>query len=95
MTFNKAELSTKESLGDTSEWSEIPQMYPVHGAAVAFFKGKLWVFGGSTGDDSYTHTITDKARAGLTLPTRGEMFMFPGPSVQSPRAAMVCGSLGA
>ncbi len=37
-------------------------MYPVHGAAVAFFQGKFWVFGGSTGDDSYDHTITDKVR---------------------------------
>lgn len=35
-------------------------MYPVHGAATAFFQGKFWIFGGSTGDDSYDHTITDK-----------------------------------
>ena len=35
-------------------------MYPVHGGAVAFYGGKFWVFGGSTGDDSYDHTITDK-----------------------------------
>ena len=35
-------------------------MYPVHGAAVAFFDGKFWVFGGSTGNDNYDHTITDK-----------------------------------
>ena len=35
-------------------------MYPVHGAAVAFFRGKFWVFGGSTGNDNYDHTITDK-----------------------------------
>lgn len=48
--------------GMTGEWQEIPQMYPVHGAAVAFFKGKFWVFGGSTGDDNYDHTITDKVR---------------------------------
>jgi hypothetical protein len=46
--------------GDAQEWREIPQMYPVHGAAVAFFKGKFWVFGGSTGNDNYDHTITDK-----------------------------------
>ena len=48
--------------GATNEWEPIPQMYPVHGAATTFFKGKLWVFGGSTGDDSYEHTITDKVR---------------------------------
>ncbi len=35
-------------------------MYPVHGAATAFYKSKFWVLGGSTGDDSYDHTITDK-----------------------------------
>ena len=35
-------------------------MYPVHGAAVAFFRNKFWVFGGSTGNDNYDHTITDK-----------------------------------
>lgn len=46
--------------GAAEEWQDIPQMYPVHGAAVAFFRGKFWVFGGSTGDDSYDHTITDK-----------------------------------
>ena len=40
--------------------SILPQMYPVHGAAVAFFRGKFWVFGGSTGNDNYDHTITDK-----------------------------------
>ncbi len=38
-------------------------MYPVHGAATTFFRGKFWVFGGSTGDDSYDHTITDKVQA--------------------------------
>ena len=27
------------------------------------FQGKFWVFGGSTGDDSYDHTITDKVQA--------------------------------
>jgi hypothetical protein len=27
------------------------------------FRGKFWVFGGSTGDDSYDHTITDKVQA--------------------------------
>ena len=43
-----------------NEWQEIPQMYPVHGAATAFYKTKFWVLGGSTGDDSYDHTITDK-----------------------------------
>ena len=26
-------------------------------------RGKFWVFGGSTGDDSYDHTITDKVQA--------------------------------
>lgn len=26
-------------------------------------QGKFWVFGGSTGDDSYDHTITDKVQA--------------------------------
>jgi hypothetical protein len=46
--------------GVTNEWQEIPQMYPVHGAATAFYKSKFWVLGGSTGDDSYDHTITDK-----------------------------------
>ena len=35
-------------------------MFPVHGAATAFFRGKMWVFGGSTGDDTKDHTITDK-----------------------------------
>ena len=28
-----------------------------------FVRGKFWVFGGSTGDDSYDHTITDKVQA--------------------------------
>lgn len=46
----------------TTEWQAIPQMFPVHGAAVAFFKGKFWVMGGSTGDDSFDHTITDKVQ---------------------------------
>ncbi|XP_023322030.1 kelch-like protein 33 isoform X2 [Eurytemora carolleeae] len=46
-----------------STWEEIPQIYPVHGAATTFFRGKFWVFGGSTGDDSYDHTITDKVQA--------------------------------
>ena len=32
----------------------------IHGAATTFFKGKMWVFGGSTGDDTKDHTITDK-----------------------------------
>ena len=36
------------------------KLYPVQGAATAFFKGKFWVFGGSTGDDSYDDTVTDK-----------------------------------
>ena len=49
--------------GVTNEWQEIPQMYPVHGAATAFYKSKFWVLGGSTGDDSYDHTITDKVSA--------------------------------
>ena len=49
--------------GLTSEWKEIPQMYPVHGAATAFFQGKFWILGGSTGDDNYDHTITDKVQA--------------------------------
>eukprot|EP00096_Caligus_rogercresseyi_P006745 TRINITY_DN2353_c0_g1_i1.p1 TRINITY_DN2353_c0_g1~~TRINITY_DN2353_c0_g1_i1.p1 ORF type:complete len:788 (-),score=160.43 TRINITY_DN2353_c0_g1_i1:106-2409(-) len=49
--------------GDSAQWSEIPQMYPVHGASVAFFQGKFWVFGGSTGDDNHDHTITDKVQA--------------------------------
>ena len=26
-------------------------------------RGKFWVMGGSTGDDSYDHTITDKVQA--------------------------------
>ncbi len=49
--------------GATDRWESIPQMYPVHGAAVAFLGGKFWVLGGSTGDDSYDHTITDKVQA--------------------------------
>ena len=49
--------------GLTTQWKEIPQMYPVHGAATAFFQGKFWVLGGSTGDDNYDHTITDKVQA--------------------------------
>ena len=49
--------------GATDEWQELPQLFPVHGAATTFFKGKLWVFGGSTGDDSFGHTITDKVQA--------------------------------
>jgi len=49
--------------GYTGTWSEIPQMYPVHGAATTFYRGKFWVLGGSTGDDSYDHTITDKVQA--------------------------------
>jgi len=46
-----------------NSWEDIPQIYPVHGAATTFFRGKFWVFGGSTGDDSYDHTITDKVQA--------------------------------
>ena len=49
--------------GLTTQWVAIPQMYPVHGAATAFFQSKFWVLGGSTGDDSYDHTITDKVQA--------------------------------
>ena len=49
----------------------VPQMYPVHGAAVAFFRGKFWVFGGSTGNDNYDHTITDKVSS-----IRFAMLMF-------------------
>ena len=49
--------------GFTDIWSEIPQMYPVHGAATTFYRGKFWVLGGSTGDDSYDHTIVDKVQA--------------------------------
>ena len=52
-------------LHGVDEWQEIPQMYPVHGAAVAFFRAKFWVFGGSTGDDSHDHTITDKVSVDL------------------------------
>ena len=37
--------------GFTGNWSEIPQMYPVHGAATTFYRGKFWVLGGSTGKD--------------------------------------------
>jgi len=47
----------------SSQWELIPQMYPVHGAATAFFQSKFWVLGGSTGDDSYDHTITEKVQA--------------------------------
>ena len=43
---NSADLSFK---GFTDTWSEIPQMYPVHGAATTFYRGKFWVLGGSTG----------------------------------------------
>ena len=46
--------------GLTTTWQAIPQMFPVHGAATAFFQTKFWVLGGSTGDDQYDHTITDK-----------------------------------
>ena len=46
--------------GLTTTWQAIPQMFPVHGAATAFFQSKFWVLGGSTGDDQYDHTITDK-----------------------------------
>merc|ERR1719499_2119369 len=49
--------------GFSSNWTEIPQIYPVHGAATTFYRGKFWVLGGSTGDDSYDHTITDKVQA--------------------------------
>ena len=48
--------------GATSTWEEIHKMFPVHGAASTFYKGKMWVFGGSTGDDTKDHTITDKVR---------------------------------
>ena len=48
--------------GDVGGWKEVKKLYPVHGAATAFFRGKFWVFGGSTGDDSFDHTITDKVR---------------------------------
>ena len=30
---------------------------------IGYLQGKFWVFGGSTGDDSYDHTITDKVQA--------------------------------
>ena len=46
--------------GATSAWEEVHQIFPVHGAASTFFKGKMWVFGGATGDDTKDHTITDK-----------------------------------
>ena len=46
--------------GATSAWEEIHQIFPVHGAATTFFQGKMWVFGGATGDDTKDHTITDK-----------------------------------
>merc|ERR1712038_2057235 len=49
--------------GYSTQWEEIPQIYPVRGAATTFYKGKFWVLGGSTGDDSYDHTITDKVQA--------------------------------
>ena len=32
--------------GLTGQWELIPQMYPVHGAATAFFQSKFWVLGG-------------------------------------------------
>lgn len=35
-------------------------MFPVHGAATAFYQQKFWVLGGATGDDSYDESITDK-----------------------------------
>ena len=38
-------------------------MFPVHGAATAFYQQKFWVLGGATGDDSYDHTITEKVQA--------------------------------
>ena len=41
--------------GFSSNWTEIPQIYPVHGAATTFFRGKFWVLGGSTG--KYIHYI--------------------------------------
>ena len=37
--------------GFSSNWTEIPNIYPVHGAATAFYRGKFWIMGGSTGDD--------------------------------------------
>ena len=46
--------------GNVAEWLPLTKLYPVHGAATAFFRGKFWVFGGSTGDDAYDDTITDK-----------------------------------
>ena len=55
----------------TDRWVELPPIYPVHGAATTFFKGKFWVLGGSTGDDSRRETITDKARIVLSLFTIG------------------------
>ena len=38
-------------------------MFPVHGAATAFYQQKFWVLGGATGDDSYDESITDKVQA--------------------------------
>jgi len=43
-----------------SKWQKIPPMFPVHGAATAFYQQKFWVLGGATGDDSYDESITDK-----------------------------------
>ena len=37
--------------GFSSNWTEIPQIYPVHGAATTFYRGKFWVLGGSTGNN--------------------------------------------
>ena len=77
--------------GLTTQWQPIPNMYPVHGAATTFYKGKFWVLGGSTGDDSHDHTITDKVgdvylnRIALNIELSN---LFKGSSVQSEVAAL-------
>ena len=43
--------------GFSSNWTEIPQIYPVHGAATTFFRGKFWVLGGSTGNKYFISNI--------------------------------------
>ena len=58
--------------GFTDTWSEIPQMYPVHGAATTFYRGKFWVLGGSTGQmEKYCqiYISDDKVMTAMTTPS--------------------------
>jgi hypothetical protein len=58
-------ISLFTSIRDSvTERAGLDMVNPFHPCMPAvYFRGKFWVFGGSTGDDSYDHTITDKVQA--------------------------------